>query len=57
MSKVDDILGAGNNFDDVLGGLDLEASEKKVEEMRDGGGEAIVAGKGDNDCTSGACAI
>lgn len=53
MSKVDDILGAGDNFDDVLGGLDLESSEQKVEAMRDGGGEAIEVGAGDNDCGDG----
>lgn len=57
MSKVDDILAGDVNLDDALGSLNLEASEEKVEEMRAGGGEAIVSGKGDNDCSSGACAI
>jgi len=56
MSKVDDIL-ANTDFDSALGGLDLEGSNQKVEEMRNGGGEAIVPSKDDDKCTSGACAI
>lgn len=57
MSKPENALIGDIDFDAALSGLDLEASSQKVEEMRDGGGEAIVPGKGDNDCTSGACAI
>lgn len=43
---------------DALDNLDFGAAEEAIEELKKKQDEeAIVPGEGDNDCSSGACAI
>ncbi len=37
--------------------LEFEIDEAVIEAKRDGGGEAIIPGKDDNNCASGSCIL